>query len=73
VLLLLLFLCSAQYEAAMRLLAASQLFNQVVGDALSDLLLVEAILRYKGWSFQNWCEIYNDLPSRQLKVKILCV
>jgi phosphoacetylglucosamine mutase len=73
VLLLLLFLCSAQYEAAMRLLAASQLINQVVGDALSDLLLVEAILRYKGWSFQNWCEIYNDLPSRQLKVKILCV
>jgi phosphoacetylglucosamine mutase len=57
----------------MRLLAASQLINQAVGDALSGLLLVEAILQYKGWSFQNWCEIYSDLPSRQLKVRILFV
>jgi phosphoacetylglucosamine mutase len=73
VLILLLFLCSAQYQAAMRLLAASQLINQAVGDALSGLLLVEAILQYKGWSFQNWCEIYSDLPSRQLKVRILFV
>jgi hypothetical protein len=52
------------------LLAASQLINQAVGDALSGLLLVEAILQYKRWSFQNWCEIYSDLPSRQLKVRI---
>jgi phosphoacetylglucosamine mutase len=73
VLILLLFLCSAQYQAAMRLLAASHLINHAVGDALSGLLLVEAILQYKGWSFQNWCEIYSDLPSRQLKVRILCV
>ncbi|KAK3159737.1 hypothetical protein QOZ80_1BG0050430 [Eleusine coracana subsp. coracana] len=67
-------LCSeaavAQHQAAMRLLAASQLINQAVGDALSGLLLVEAILQYKGWSFQNWCELYSDLPSRQLKVKV---
>jgi phosphoacetylglucosamine mutase len=62
------FLGSAQYHAVMRLLAASQLINQAVGDALSGLLLVEAILQYKGWSFQNWCELYSDLPSRQLKV-----
>jgi phosphoacetylglucosamine mutase len=73
VLILLLFLCSAQYQAVMRLLAASQLINQAVGDALSGLLLVEVILQYKGWSFQNWCEIYSDLPSRQLKARILCV
>lgn len=62
------FLGSAQYHAVMRLLATSQLINQAVGDALSGLLLVEAILQYKGWSFQNWCELYNDLPSKQLKV-----
>ncbi|TKW14182.1 hypothetical protein SEVIR_5G151000v4 [Setaria viridis] len=62
---------SAQYHAAMRLMAASQLINQAVGDALSGLLLVEAILQYKGWSFQNWCELYSDLPSRQLKVKVI--
>ncbi|XP_062189841.1 phosphoacetylglucosamine mutase isoform X2 [Phragmites australis] len=68
-------LCSradtAQYQAAMRLMAASQLINQAVGDALSGFLLVEAILQYKGWSFQNWCELYSDLPSRQLKVKVI--
>uniref|UniRef100_A0A0A8XUI9 Phosphoacetylglucosamine mutase n=1 Tax=Arundo donax TaxID=35708 RepID=A0A0A8XUI9_ARUDO len=63
--------CSAQYQAAVRLMAASQLINQAVGDALSGLLLVEAILQYKGWSFQNWCELYSDLPSRQLKVKVI--
>ncbi|WVZ72810.1 hypothetical protein U9M48_021212 [Paspalum notatum var. saurae] len=62
---------SARYHAAMRLLAASQLINQAVGDALSGLLLVEAILLYKGWSFQNWCGLYSDLPSRQLKVKVM--
>ncbi|KAG0535919.1 hypothetical protein BDA96_03G019300 [Sorghum bicolor] len=61
---------SAQYRAVMRLLLASQLINQAVGDALSGLLLVEAILQYKGWSFQSWCELYSDLPSRQLKVKV---
>ncbi|CAD6240483.1 unnamed protein product [Miscanthus lutarioriparius] len=61
---------SAQRHAVMRLLATSQLINQAVGDALSGLLLVEAILQYKGWSFQNWCELYSDLPSRQLKVKV---
>ncbi|KAL5198990.1 hypothetical protein ABZP36_002502 [Zizania latifolia] len=61
---------SSQHQAAMRLLAASQLINQAVGDALSGMLLVEAILQYKGWSFQNWCDLYTDLPSRQLKVKV---
>ncbi|PWZ34642.1 hypothetical protein Zm00014a_000482 [Zea mays] len=61
---------SAQYHAVMRLLAASQLINQAVGDALSGLLLVEAILQFKGWSFQDWCGLYSDLPSRQLKVKV---
>jgi phosphoacetylglucosamine mutase len=73
VLILLLFLYSAQYQAAMRLLTASQLINQAVGDALSGLLLVEAILQYKRWSFQNWSEIYSDLPSRQLNVRIFFV
>jgi phosphoacetylglucosamine mutase len=73
VLILLLFLYSAQYQAAMRLLTASHLINQAVGDALSGLLLVEAILQYKRWPFQNWSEIYSDLPSRQLNVRIFLV
>ncbi|KAF8379129.1 hypothetical protein HHK36_028558 [Tetracentron sinense] len=57
-------------KAALRLLAVSNLINQAVGDALSGLLLVEAILRHMGWSIQKWSELYQDLPSRQLKVKV---
>ena len=34
-------------EAARRLLAARQLVNQAIGDALSDMLLVEAVLVLK--------------------------
>nr|XP_027100860.1 phosphoacetylglucosamine mutase-like isoform X1 [Coffea arabica]XP_027100861.1 phosphoacetylglucosamine mutase-like isoform X2 [Coffea arabica] len=58
-------------KAASRLLAVSKLINQAVGDALSGLLLVEAILQHLGWSIQRWNELYHDLPSRQLKVKVL--
>ncbi|KAJ4959399.1 hypothetical protein NE237_026510 [Protea cynaroides] len=61
---------SEQQKAALRLLAVSKLINQAVGDALSGLLLVEAILRHMGMSIQKWSEIYQDLPSRQLKVKV---
>ncbi|KAF3955748.1 hypothetical protein CMV_019072 [Castanea mollissima] len=62
---------SEQQKAALRLLAVSKLINQAVGDALSGLLLVEAILRHMGWSIHRWTELYQDLPSRQLKVKVV--
>ncbi|KAE8797333.1 phosphoacetylglucosamine mutase [Hordeum vulgare] len=61
---------SPQHQAALRLLATSQLINQAVGDAISGMLLVEAVLQHKRWSFQNWCDLYTDLPSKQLKVKV---
>lgn len=60
-----------QHKAALRLLAVSKLINQAVGDALSNLLLVEAILQHMGWSIHKWVELYQDLPSRQLKVCFL--
>ncbi|XP_058190199.1 phosphoacetylglucosamine mutase-like isoform X2 [Rhododendron vialii] len=62
---------SVQQKAALRLLAVSKLINQAVGDALSGLLLVEAILQHMGWSIHKWNELYYDLPSRQLKVKVV--
>lgn len=62
---------SERHKAALRLLAVSKLINQAVGDALSGLLLVEVILRHMGWSIYRWSELYQDLPSRQLKVKVL--
>lgn len=61
---------SEQEKAVLRLLAVSRLINQAVGDALSGLLLVEAILQHKGCSIHGWNSLYHDLPSRQLKVKV---
>jgi phosphoacetylglucosamine mutase len=52
------------------LLALVDLINQTVGDALSDMLLVEAILARRQWTLEQWASIYQDLPNRQLKVKV---
>ncbi|XP_042390847.1 phosphoacetylglucosamine mutase-like [Zingiber officinale] len=61
---------SESHKSGLRLLEVSRLINQAVGDALSGLLLVEAVLQYKGWSIKAWNELYQDLPSRQLKAKV---
>lgn len=37
-------------QSVRRLLSSATLINQAVGDALSDLLFCEAVLRLKGWS-----------------------
>jgi hypothetical protein len=44
--------------------------NQTVGDAISDMLIVETILHARGWSIQDWEAAYTDLPNRQLKVVV---
>ncbi|KAF7694189.1 phosphoacetylglucosamine mutase isoform X1 [Silurus meridionalis] len=46
------------------------LINQATGDAISDMLLIEAMLAVRGMSVQDWASIYTDLPNRQLKVKV---
>lgn len=56
--------------ALQRLSVLPALVNQAVGDALSDLLLVDAILQIQGWSPSEWDAIYTDLPSRQGKVLV---
>lgn len=48
----------------------AHLANQSVGDALADLLLVETVLGARTWSLQDWDELYSELPSCQLKVKV---
>ena len=53
-----------------RLRVLPRLINQAIGDALSDLLLVDAILYIKGWNLRTWNGLYDDLPSRQCKVKV---
>uniref|UniRef100_A0A8C0JAH1 Phosphoglucomutase 3 n=1 Tax=Chelonoidis abingdonii TaxID=106734 RepID=A0A8C0JAH1_CHEAB len=57
-------------EAAKMLENTIDLINQTVGDAISDMLVIEAILALKGLTVQQWDAIYSDLPNRQLKVKV---
>lgn len=56
--------------AASKLINIIDVVNQTVGDAFSDMLLVETILHAKGWSIIDWERSYDDLPNKQLKVKI---
>mmetsp|Transcript_27105 Transcript_27105/g.38847 ORF Transcript_27105/g.38847 Transcript_27105/m.38847 type:complete len:673 (+) Transcript_27105:56-2074(+) len=60
--------------ALQRLRLLPLLINQAVGDAISDLFLVEAILHLWEWEdvddFHKWNSLYTELPSRQCKVKI---
>jgi len=60
----------AQESALETLQALTDLINQTVGDALSDLLLVEVILAHKGWDVTDWLATYTDLPNRLVKVEV---
>lgn len=55
---------------AWKLKIVKDLVNQCVGDALSDLLFVEAILSEEEMTLATWDSLYEELPSRQLKVKV---
>ena len=60
----------AQAESLETLRALTQLINQTVGDALSDMLLVELILAHKGWGPNEWNNTYTDLPNRLVRVEV---
>jgi len=44
--------------------------NQTVGDAISDMLLVECVLADRGWDCGEWLACYSDLPNRLGKVAV---
>ena len=56
--------------ALRRLRTLPALVNQSVGDAMSDMLLVDAILFLRGWDLSTWAQLYSDMPSKQAKVKV---
>jgi len=60
----------AQNTALTQLGALTELINQTVGDALSDMLLVEVILAHRHWTLQEWDQAYTDLPNRLVKVVV---
>lgn len=62
---------TAQRLAALKnLRALTELINQTVGDALSDLLLVETVLLHRQWTPAQWDRAYTDLPNRLVKVSV---
>lgn len=56
--------------AAGKLVNIINIINQTVGDALSDMLLIETILHAKEWGIIEWEQSYMDLPNKQVKVKV---
>ena len=60
----------AQATALNHLISLTELINQTIGDALSDMLLVEVILAHKGYSGYEWDSLYQDLPNRLVKVMV---
>ena len=61
---------ASRHPALKRLLALTHLINQATGDALSDLLAVDAVLCIECMTCEEWEELYTDLPSRQTKVRV---
>ncbi|KAF9457054.1 phosphoacetylglucosamine mutase [Collybia nuda] len=60
----------AQSTALGHLINLTQLINQTVGDALSDMLLVEVVLAHKSYTGVEWDSLYVDLPNRLVKVVV---
>ncbi|KAI0801185.1 phosphoacetylglucosamine mutase [Fomes fomentarius] len=60
----------AQSTALNHLIQLTQVINQTVGDALSDMLLVEVVLEHKSYSGLEWDSLYVDLPNRLVKVVV---
>jgi phosphoacetylglucosamine mutase len=52
------------------LVSLTQLINQTVGDALSDMLLVEVVLAHRSYGAFEWDSLYVDLPNRLVKVVV---
>lgn len=61
---------TGKLAAAERLESLVDLINETVGDAISDLLLVETVLHARGWNIQDWENTYTDLPNRLVKVSV---
>ena len=60
----------AQDEAIKTLRALTDLINQAVGDALSDMLLVEVVLAQKQYTVKEWLGTYDDMPNQLIKVNV---
>lgn len=53
-----------------KLIAFLKLSNIYVGDAIANMLMIEAILREKGMTIGRFLELYKDNPSQMFKIKV---
>ncbi|GAA5973166.1 hypothetical protein JCM11641_006301 [Rhodosporidiobolus odoratus] len=60
----------SESSALANLNALTELINQTVGDALSDMLLVETVLLHRQWTPAQWDAAYTDFPNRLVKVLV---
>lgn len=60
----------AQQTALNHIVNLTKLINQTIGDALSDMLLVEIVLAHKSYSGIEWDSLYTDMPNRLVKVAV---
>ena len=60
----------AEATSLEHLVSLTNLINQTVGDALSDLLLVEVVLAHRSYTAVEWDSSYIDLPNRLVKVVV---
>ena len=60
----------SEEKAAKKLRVLLQISNKLVGDAIANLLLIEAILYDLDMSIKDFDQIYNESPSRMYKIKV---
>ena len=53
-----------------KLIAFLKLSNIYVGDAICNLLMIEAILKDKGMSINQFVDLYKDNASQMFKIKV---
>ncbi|CAG7721950.1 unnamed protein product [Allacma fusca] len=61
---------SGENPATVELYEFTNIINSTVGDAISDLLAVEAILYSRDWTIEDWDSKYADLPNKLMKVLV---
>ncbi|KAK9471164.1 putative phosphoacetylglucosamine mutase [Dipodascopsis tothii] len=61
---------AADAPAGRLLHSFGELINQTVGDSVSDMLMVLAILHKLGWAPGDWDAMYTDLPNTIRKMEV---
>ena len=55
---------------AKKLRALLRISNVYVGDAISNLLMIEAVLRDRDWSIDTFSEMYQEFPNKMYKAVV---